>query len=394
MLYATVDAHVCVCPCPSRAVHNAIFHISNNIRAFAAARLGAAEIDTPGLKEGLPIVEIFRTTPNGGRAVIAAIDCVDGLKVVSKAEWAGLDTNSQPTSCTALIASFAEWLVFCHQALKVKDDMALELLDSRTVLPLMSVSANDFTTAAPWVTTRVRYGGLFGFCQTERDMSIEELLQRAKVRTVSGRRANRRAAKRELKRLKTAKSELEAELQSQRLDTDATAETQELEERLSALAKVERFAKRKLRALARRGTLFIHSRPLEDLRFVDPTAGSVSLQQYESSGGKKGWLVYRPTCREVCYWLSCFGQCHMFCRCVHSIQPSTAPPSHWTPLEMFSTLAPAPQALVHLLLVLLLLLPVHRSSPGEAFQARAPALAADEGGAEAAQPECEAVDQL
>ena len=62
-------------------MHNALFHIANNIKGFAAARLGAPEIDSPSMREGLPIVEIFRTSSNApnGRAVIARADCVDGL---------------------------------------------------------------------------------------------------------------------------------------------------------------------------------------------------------------------------------------------------------------------------------------------------------------------------
>ena len=74
-------------------LHNAIFHIANNIKGFAAARLGAPEIDSPGMREGLPVIEIFRTTSSAanGRAVIARVDGVEGLTIVSRQEWEALD---------------------------------------------------------------------------------------------------------------------------------------------------------------------------------------------------------------------------------------------------------------------------------------------------------------
>ena len=295
---------------PCGIVHNAIFHISNNIKTFAAARLGAAEIDSPGIKEGLPTIEVFRIASGGHRNVIAAVDCVDGLKIISKEEWSGLDSNSsERIPCTALIANFAEWLVFCREALKVKDDIEMGLLDSRTVLPLVDISASDYTSAAPWVTTRVRYGGFFGYWQTERDLSLEELLQRAKVRTFSGRSANRSAAKRELKQLRKATKETEAELKSKRQATDATAEElEELQERSNALNKMGRFASRKLRALAKRGGLFIHCKLLHDLRFIDSTADSVSRRAYDDSDGKEGWISHRFSIGQLCYWYWC-GSC-------------------------------------------------------------------------------------
>ena len=77
-------------------MHNAIFHISNNIKGFAAARLGAPEIDSPGMRDGLPVVEIFRSTSSAanGRAVIARVDCVDGLTVLVQSDWEALDGSS------------------------------------------------------------------------------------------------------------------------------------------------------------------------------------------------------------------------------------------------------------------------------------------------------------
>ena len=157
-----------------RAVHNAISHISNNIKVFAAARLGAPEIRSTGMKSGLPSLEIFRTTADGERVDICSVDCRDGLRIASQAEWNALDKSksnaTQSVPCTALITSLAEWLVFCRSALDVKDDMAVELLDSRTTLPLMNIAENNYVTAAPWVTTPIRYGGFFGFCKTEREV--------------------------------------------------------------------------------------------------------------------------------------------------------------------------------------------------------------------------------
>ena len=80
-------------------MHNAIFHIANNIKGFAAARLGAPEIDSPGMREGLPVIEIFRTTSTAanGRAVIARVDCVEGLTVLSRPEWEALDKQPSRT---------------------------------------------------------------------------------------------------------------------------------------------------------------------------------------------------------------------------------------------------------------------------------------------------------
>ena len=224
----------------------------------------------------------------------------------------------QPNACTALISSFAEWLIFCGNALKIKDDVKLEVIDSRTVLPLIGIASDDYSVAAPWVTTRVRYGGIFGYCQAEREISLEELLQRAKVRTMSGRRANRKAAKQQLKRLKTARRDVATQLEEIGLSPDKTeAEIQELNEQLHALSKVENFARRKLQALTRHGSLFNQRNALDNLRFIDPTAGSTSLQEYESSAGKKGWLSRTVTFKELCYWYFC-GCCHVCFGCVRT----------------------------------------------------------------------------
>lgn len=57
---------------------------------------------------------------------------------------------------TSLVESLAQWLVFCHGALKVKEDMALGLLDERTLLPLVAVDeTTDYAQSAAWVTTPI-----------------------------------------------------------------------------------------------------------------------------------------------------------------------------------------------------------------------------------------------
>ena len=140
-------------------MHNALFHLSSNIKALAAARLGAPQMDSPGMREGLPMLEIFHLDQAGERQVVAKVDGVDGLQVISQSQWAALDeAKAQGNQSTALLSSFAEWLVFLHHVLAVKDDMEVQLLDAHASLPLMQIADNDYVTAAPWVTTSATVG--------------------------------------------------------------------------------------------------------------------------------------------------------------------------------------------------------------------------------------------
>ena len=304
-------------------VHNAVFHISNNIKAFAAARLGAAEVDSPGMREGLPTVEIYKMGPDGKRSIIARIDCVDGLVIVSDAEWMAMDNGIvQKVPCTKLVESLAEWLVFCRIALETKEDMALELLDPRTVIPLVTISDNGYSEAAPWVTTRIRYGGFLGFFRRERDVSLEELMQRVKVRTASGRRANRRAAKAQVQTLKTSLKEMADELKkkvesAERLKgNELTRAEKDIATRRAALSNLQnvgRVAKKTLKRLAKTGFLYRQRASFRNLHYIDPCNGSASRILYESSGGTQGWV--KPavlTMRESCYYL-CWWPCKMQC---------------------------------------------------------------------------------
>lgn len=130
-------------------------------------------------------------------------------------------------------------------------------------------------------------------------ISLEELMQRAKVRTASGRRANRRAAKTQLRKLDTALGEMSELLRAQRKSatelagderSDALAEITKLEKTLDAFNAHRETARRKLRALAKRGNLYYQRQTLKSLLFIDPRAGTESRISYERSGGKQGWI--------------------------------------------------------------------------------------------------------
>ena len=286
-------------------MHNATFHISNNIKAFAASRLGAPELDSPGMKHGLPVLEIFKLKC-GKRAVIATVDCEDGLQVMSQSEWAALDNDKQSIACTALITNLAEWLVFCRLAMATKDDMAVELLDERTQIPLLKVVENDYVEAAPWVTTRIRHGGFvifgYGFWRKERDIDLEELMQRAKVRTASGRHANQRAAKAQLEKLAAAENEKLEEMRARGED-------------VASFKKLVRIARRRMRRLVKRGYTYEQRLTLSNLWFVDPRVGSQSLRLFQDSGGKQGWV--KESLPNPCYvWLNmCWWQCKIMSTC-------------------------------------------------------------------------------
>jgi len=298
-------------------MHNAIFHISNNIKSYAAGRLGAPQIESPGMKHGLPMLDIFKTRATGERDLIATIDCKDGLSILSNVEWASLDNAAGRVPCTELIRSLADWLVFCRVALDTKDDMAVELLDDRTAIPLVKVADNDYVLAAPWVKTRIRYGGFLGFCRTEREIDLEELLQRVKVRTMSGRRANRRAAKAQLKTLATHEketellNEIDAKVASTMgLDGEAREragqEISALQSTVTELRKLLKFAKRKLKALAKRGFLYQHRKQFSDLHWVRPSdyAQGDVLAQWE-------WVTPPINlCGSICYWC-CWWPCKL-----------------------------------------------------------------------------------
>ena len=505
-------------PTPVPSVHNAIFHISNNIKQYAASRLGAPEMDSPRLKHGLPELEIFTTAQDGSRIIIAKADCVNGLEILSKGDWSRLDNDKQKVPCTELIANCAEWLVFCHATMSTKKDMELELLDDRTSIPLLAVSDNGYETRAPWVTTRVRYGGFLGFCKKERTISLEEMLQRAKVRTASGRRANRRAAKAQLKKLEGAHKEMSREhmemyrerlelncktkafkasqaspaglsaeeacvqvevpqsvtfvkpnpdskigitLQSTRVNSvttvqsivpgglaatsgvqagdrilsinsqpvidsaDATsrllqapnmvilelvrvmkepprelskeeAELVELSESIAALGenitafeKGKRFARRSLKALAKRGYLYDHRRQLSDLHYIDPRSGSASLKLFEESGGAMGWV--KPSlnvCGRIVYSILVWP-CKMQAWYAHADRLM----SLCSMLAHLASRLPFEWQAV-LLLVLDLLVYRELSEATEAKQARANSLSTDEAGAEEARCEHQAVGRV
>lgn len=318
----------------SRAVHNAIFHISNNIKSYAAGRLGAPQIESPGMKHGLPMLDIFKTRATGERDLIATIDCKDGLSILSNVEWASLDNAAGRVPCTELIRSLADWLVFCRVALDTKDDMAVELLDDRTAIPLVKVADNDYVLAAPWVKTRIRYGGFLGFCRTEREIDLEELLQRVKVRTMSGRRANRRAAKAQLKTLATHEketellNEIDAKVASTMgLDGEAREragqEISALQSTVTELRKLLKFAKRKLKALAKRGFLYQHRKQFSDLHWVRPSdyAQGDVLAQWE-------WVTPPINlCGSICYWC-CWWPCKLQGWFAFSTFQPELPPPH------------------------------------------------------------------
>ena len=65
--------------------------------------------------------------------------------------------NPKHVATTNLVESLAEWLIFCRGALKAKEDMALGLLDERTLLPLVAVDqATEYAQSAAWVTTPIK----------------------------------------------------------------------------------------------------------------------------------------------------------------------------------------------------------------------------------------------
>ncbi len=241
----------------------------------------------------------------------------------------------------SLVESLADWLVFCRTALRTKEDMDISLLDERTSLPLVAVDeTSEYAQSAAWVTTPIKYGGLWGFWQTRREISLEELLQRAKARTASGRRANRRAAREGLKKLDefevSQKQELEAARASAATSSRASRVGGRLSARLSrrsaaeddpAQAEVERLqanlslakiARQKLRALATVGYLAAHRDSLYELRYIDPRADSRSKKLFEESAGRLGWIRQKLTCGWICY-LTCYVplklnfKCACFC---------------------------------------------------------------------------------
>jgi hypothetical protein len=286
-------------------MHNAIWQLTQNVKSFCAASHGGNEIIGNLLVGGLPSFSIGKQGPDGTPVRIATLDCEKQVTVHDEAAFNALDSDvTQNIACTKIAESAGKWLEFLRAALDGKGDMEVEVVDPTAPCPQLKVKENGYLMHAPWVTTRVRYGGFFGFCRTERDLTLEELLARKAARTRKGRRGVIRAARaqrRDLnKAFKTAKKDVAKKKKElgkmspgeEKMNATvelATAEKALAEQKLANKAEIKR-----IRPLLRRGHWPGYRKALSGLRFIDPKPDSKSRLSYLESVGQgaaktKGW---------------------------------------------------------------------------------------------------------
>jgi hypothetical protein len=304
-------------------VHNAINHLTSTIKSFAAATMGAPEIaQSATLVGGLPAFEIIKLgDTESSTLVIAAVDCERGVHRKNEEAWADLDkAGVNPIRVSTLIESIAQHLIFLKQVFAARGDMQCDIFDKAAAVPIVDL-ADGYATSAPWVETTIRYGGFVGFCQKERKITLDELMERRKARTRAGRKANRKAAraqyaesirldkeadaaiKAKLKAIKKMKAEMKAQAQ---------AELARMQSEQAQAAPVREAARRKLSRIASYGyENEDYRKRLVDLRYVDPRPTSKSHLKWLASGAKLGFI--RRSSMSIIFWayvdLVCFCVC-------------------------------------------------------------------------------------
>uniref|UniRef100_A0A7S4C384 Uncharacterized protein n=1 Tax=Chrysotila carterae TaxID=13221 RepID=A0A7S4C384_CHRCT len=283
-------------------MHNSIFHLTTTIKSFAAATMGAPEIaPTASFIAGLPAFDIVKLGQDeSSKTLIASVDGERGLFFKNEAAWEALDAAGvNPIPASALIESIAEHLVFLHEVMVARPDIKMEAFDKAGQVPILDL-AEGYATGAPWVETTIRYGGHFGYCQKERTITLEELLQRRKARTRVGRRANRKAARSQIQAsLKKDRDEaqvIKAKAKALRnlKDKAQMAQAQTELARLQAQRKedlLRRAAER--RELGRMSKYGYHKQDRKrffDLRYVDPRPMSKSHRKWVQTGGRLGFI--------------------------------------------------------------------------------------------------------
>ena len=213
-------------------MNNAIIHFNENIKAFGAMANGAPSIDKVVVAgQDVRIGHLYQFGVfNSEGTMVATMDCVDKLKIVDSSGWAALTSSVKPQkfgTVETLCENLAAWLVFIDAAQKDQAQFAAEqakiVLDPVKMFPQLVATSEDpelqpdpdaptgiVNERAPWVTKDITYQirkYLPAFCVgknkvVQRAVALDELLKRKKARTRSGRKAQRRSARRTVKMLK------------------------------------------------------------------------------------------------------------------------------------------------------------------------------------------------
>ena len=154
-----------------------------------------------------------------------------------------------------------------------------QVSDPSLTLPFVKLADNEYEQTAPWVTTTIRFGGFFGCCSTEREISLEELLARKTARARSGRAMNRRAATQQLKELKAQGAPRTPELAA-------------------------------LQIMSKMGYKAADRKNFRNLVYIDPRPYSKSYTLWKKSNGKRGWI--KPPCCSALIW-NCLYLCYYTC---------------------------------------------------------------------------------
>lgn len=274
--------------------------------------MGAPEIAlSAALVGGLPAFEIIKLgDTESSTLVIAAVDCESGVHRKNEEAWADLDkAGVNPIRVSTLIESIAQHLIFLKQVFAARGDMQCDIFDKAAAVPIVDL-ADGYATAAPWVETTIRYGGFVGFCQKERKITLDELMERRKARTRAGRKANRKAARAQIaegirldkaadaaiKAKQKAIQKMNAEMKAQ-----AQAELARMKSEQEEAAQVRAAARRKLSRIVSRGyENDDYRKRIEDLRYVDPRPTSKSHLKWLASGGKLGFI--RRSSSSMIFW--------------------------------------------------------------------------------------------
>ena len=177
-------------------MHNSIFQITAQIRAYVASMYGAAELVKLEPVLGLPAFEIVFVAEDGSKRPCCTLDAAKGLTIKDKTLTDGLDNETQSIKMSEILTSMAEWLLFLGQALEGKGDMSAMLIDPAGVVPLLRIGDEPFRTAAPWIKAKIRmqknpefekyFFGLPVSGRIEKEIDFEEMMFRKKARTKRG----------------------------------------------------------------------------------------------------------------------------------------------------------------------------------------------------------------
>ena len=154
------------------AMHNAVVHLTSTMKSFAAATMSAPICESAGFVRELPSLNIVKLSddPSAPKFIIASLDCERGLfkHPDALAEYEAIDkAGVNPIAVSALLESTGEWLLFLRAVLDAAAgrNFELGLVDETCEMPLVHLK-DTHATHEPWVRTRIKYDGFFGFCST------------------------------------------------------------------------------------------------------------------------------------------------------------------------------------------------------------------------------------